>query len=149
VRRNYIREEVENKESKLVHTSSEDMITDVGTKPLNVKVLKIFMSALVCVKSAHNTEAVYHETCTYDKTISITYQIHIADKRNIFPPEISTTQLYPPLSLIRSRTSVQGAIFPFAAESIVKMSALSLLFMLAYASTLFSPCSAVPWSIFT
>ncbi len=46
VRRNYISEKVENKECKFVHTPSEEMITDVGTKPLNAKVLKTFMNAL-------------------------------------------------------------------------------------------------------
>ncbi len=46
VRRNYIREEVENKECKLVHTPREEVIADMGTKSLNAKVLKIFMGAL-------------------------------------------------------------------------------------------------------
>ncbi len=46
VRRNYIKEEVGNKECKLVHTPTEDMIADMGTKPLTAKALKIFMGAL-------------------------------------------------------------------------------------------------------
>jgi hypothetical protein len=46
VRRNYIREEVDNKECKLIHTPTQDMIADMGTKPLTAKTLKIFMGAL-------------------------------------------------------------------------------------------------------
>jgi hypothetical protein len=46
VRRNYIREEVENKECKLKYTPTEDMIADMGTKPLTTKTLKIFMGAI-------------------------------------------------------------------------------------------------------
>ncbi len=42
VRRNYIREEVENKECKLKYTPPEDMIADMGTKPLNDKT-KIYL----------------------------------------------------------------------------------------------------------
>jgi hypothetical protein len=46
VRRNYIREEVDNKECKLKYTPTEDMIADMGTKPLTAKTLKIFMGAI-------------------------------------------------------------------------------------------------------
>jgi hypothetical protein len=46
VRRNYIREEVDNKECKLVYTPKTEMIADMGTKPLNAKTLKIFMGAI-------------------------------------------------------------------------------------------------------
>ncbi len=46
VRRNYIKEEVDNKECKLIHTPTKDMIADMGTKPLTAKALKVFMGAL-------------------------------------------------------------------------------------------------------
>ncbi len=46
VRRNYIREEVNNKECKLAYTSTNDIIADMGTKPLNAKTLKIYMGAI-------------------------------------------------------------------------------------------------------
>ncbi len=46
MRRNYIREEVDNKECKLVGTLTEVTIAGIGTKPLNAKVLMIFMGAL-------------------------------------------------------------------------------------------------------
>ncbi len=46
VRQNYIREEVENKECKLKYIPTEDMIADMGTKPLTAKTLKIFMGAI-------------------------------------------------------------------------------------------------------
>ena len=37
---------MDNKECKLVHTPTEDMIADMGTIPLTAKTLKIFMGAL-------------------------------------------------------------------------------------------------------
>ena len=46
VRRNYISEEVKNKECKLKYTPTEDMVADMGTKPLTAKTLKIFMGAI-------------------------------------------------------------------------------------------------------
>jgi hypothetical protein len=45
-RRNYIREEVENKECKLKYTPTEDVIVDMGTKTLPRKTLKRFMGAI-------------------------------------------------------------------------------------------------------
>ncbi len=46
VRRNYIREEVKNKECKLKYTPTEDMIADMGTKPLTAKSLKVLMGII-------------------------------------------------------------------------------------------------------
>ncbi len=46
VRPNYNREEVVNKECKLKYTPTEDMIADMGTKPLTTKTLKIFMGEI-------------------------------------------------------------------------------------------------------
>jgi hypothetical protein len=49
VQRNYIREEMDNKECKLVYTPTTNMIADMGTKPLNAKtrfIDSIFMDAI-------------------------------------------------------------------------------------------------------
>jgi hypothetical protein len=60
----------------------------------------------------------------------------------VFPHEIPTTLLHPPLSLTCSNLSVYGAIFPFTAESNVKGYVLYFVRILAYDSTFFSSCSA-------